>query len=128
MKRRYSSKQNFTSEQEDEIEKLVRFFRRINFTNSSQISNYIVKHNLGNEYPHIAGHLGLKNGDSEWTFEGGIAPKYYREICERLDLGNNGSKAEVIDFTSYAVSPQKRRININPSNDDGAICADDLPF
>ena len=92
----------FGKYQEQEINTLVNLFRNKGFSRSSDISNYIWKNKLGNMFPHISGYIEMSNGRDNWTFKGGIAPRYYREICERLELCNNGSRAQVVDFTSFA--------------------------
>ena len=100
-----SSKQIIGNAEEREVEELVAKFREMGFTKSAQISNYIRKHRLGFQFPNITGVLELKRGDGDcvdtWKFNGGIAPRFYREICNRLGLGNNGSNAEVSGFESY---------------------------
>ena len=92
----------FTTQQEREINTLVNMFRNMGFSQSSQISNYIWRHNLGNQFPHISGYLKMSNGADNWTFKGGIAPQFYREVCERLKLGNKGTDSFVVGFTSCA--------------------------
>lgn len=88
--------------EEEEVEALVAFFKGKGFSRSSQISNYIVEHELGKKFKHISGYLELSNGEEIWEFEGGISPRYYAQICDRLDLGNEGSDSHVAGFSSFA--------------------------
>jgi hypothetical protein len=43
----------------------------------------------------------MTDGYETWDFEGGIHPKYYAEICRRLDLDDNNTQSWVEDFKSY---------------------------
>ena len=88
--------------EEEEVEALVEFFKNKGFTLSSQISNYIIEHELGRKFKHISGYLELENDYEIWEFEGGISPKYYREICERLKVYNKGTDSRVLGFESFA--------------------------
>ena len=97
--------QHLNVDEECEVEQLVALFRNKGFTRSAQISHYIRKHQLGLQFPNISGFLELtrdRNGIADtWEFEGGIKPRFYRAICERLEIGNNGSDAQVSGFESY---------------------------
>ena len=86
---------------EKQIEELVAFFKPMRFSKSSQLSNYIVKHQLGYKYPDLCGYLELSNGYDTWEFEGAIAPNYYAEICYRLELDNENSDSIPQSFESY---------------------------
>ena len=95
-----------TEDEESEVSELVAEFSSMGFTSSAEVSRYIRDHNFGCRYPNISGFLELTKendiGDVDtWEFEGGIKPKFYREICRRLELGNNGSGARVTGFESY---------------------------
>lgn len=85
---------------ENEICDLVEFFKNKNYTRSCQISDYIKAHNLSSKYPNITGSLEMTNGDETWIFENGILPEYYAEICERLNIGNNGTVSWVTSYES----------------------------
>ena len=97
--------QPLSVDEEHEVEQLVTLFRGMGFKTSAQISHYIRKHRLGFQFPNISGFLELTrdiNGIADtWEFEGGIKPRFYRAICERLEIGNNGSDAQVSGFESY---------------------------
>ena len=94
------------SKAEREVGELVAFFASKGFHDSSQVSNYIRANKLGYKFPNISGFLELSRDDKSgitdtWVFEGGIAPRFYREICKRLGLANRGSRARVTGFKSY---------------------------
>lgn len=94
-----------TGDEEREVEELVALFSRMRFSRSAEISRYIRNHKLGYQFPNISGYLELTRDDDDgcdtWEFEGGIKPKFYREVCLRLGLGNQGSRARVTGFESY---------------------------
>ena len=97
-----SNKNKFTPEQEAEVNALVKFFKGKGFKRSSEISKYIRDNKLGKKFPNISGILQMSDNEGNaWNFEGGIAPAFYREICLRLELNDNGSYAHVDGFTSY---------------------------
>lgn len=98
----YNGKDMAKDDIEKEISELVTFFKMKGFTHSSQVSKYIRNNKLGKKYRNISGFLEMSNeeGDS-WTFEGGIAPQYYKEICHRLNLDNNRTDSFVVGFESY---------------------------
>lgn len=91
---------------EKQLEELVTFFEPKKFRKSSDLSKYIVEHQLGYKYPDLSGYLELTNGDDTWEFEGAIHPKYYAEVCYRLELENENSYSIPLDFESF-----RNRIN-----------------
>ena len=91
----------FDTNIEKQIEELVAFFKPMRFKKSSQLSNYIAENQLGYKYPDLSGYLELTNGDDTWEFEGAIHPKYYAEICYRLELDNENSDSIPKRFESY---------------------------
>ena len=97
--------QHLNVDEDREVEQLVALFQDMGFTRSAQISHYIREHRLGLKFPNISGFLELtRDGDGvtdTWEFEGGIKPRFYAEVCDRLGLNNNGSRARVIGFESY---------------------------
>ena len=97
--------QRMSVDESREVNQLVALFRGMGFTRSAQISHYIREHRLGLQFPNISGFLKLtrdKHGIADtWEFEGGIKPRFYRAICEMLEIGNNGSDAQVSGFESY---------------------------
>lgn len=87
--------------EEEEFEQLVAEMKPKEFTQSSQVSSYIVRHRLGNKYKNISGLLKMENGHSTWNFNGGFPPHLYRRLCMALGLGNKGTSSKVIGFTSF---------------------------
>lgn len=90
------------ADEKREVDALVAMFQDLHFTRSAQVSNYIRAHKLGFKFPHISGYLELtRGGDDTWEFEGGIKPKFYAAVCQRLHLDDNRSDARVTGFESY---------------------------
>ena len=71
------------------------------FTESAQVSYYIIRNRLGDKYKHISGVLEMENSDSSWKFNGGFPPKIYAMLCGRLNLGNRGTQSRVVGFTAF---------------------------
>ena len=91
----------FTTEEDKEINSLVEECRALKFNQSIQVSRYIVKNKLGYKYRLISGYVDFENQTHAWTLKGGIAPRFYREVCRRLRLANLQSKARVVGFRSF---------------------------
>lgn len=87
--------------EEAEFELLVAEMKPKDFTMSHQVSNYIIRHRLGDKYQNISGVLEMMNGSSSWKFNGGFPPKIYARLCERLYLSNKGTDSKVTGFTSF---------------------------
>lgn len=99
----YHKPVQMNSAQEREVDALVEMFKGFGFNRSAQVSRYIRDHKLGRQFPNIAGYLELdRDGVDRWEFEGGIKPCFYAEVCRRLELGDQGSRAHVVGFESYA--------------------------
>ena len=71
------------------------------FTQSSQVSHYIIHNRLGDKYKHISGVLEMINSHSSWKFNGGFPPHIYAKLCDRLGLGNKGTDSKVVGFTAF---------------------------
>jgi hypothetical protein len=100
--KRQRAKEKSQEEMEDqEFELLVAELQSEGFTQSSQVSSYIIQNKLGNKYQNISGVLEMKNSSSTWKFKGGFPPKIYAMVCERLNLGNKGTDSKVTKFTSF---------------------------
>ena len=84
-----------------ELHKLLTEMRPLHFRDSGALSEYIVENQLGYKYPHISGVVRMADADAEWDFHGGFPPKIYRIICEELKLGDRGTDARAISFTSF---------------------------
>lgn len=98
-----------SKEQRHEFEKLVREVGKKGFTQSAEVSKYIVKHQLGFKYPNISGHLEMSNSKDTWVFVGGFPPQIYAELCDRLDVGDKGTRATAGKFESFAELERKGR-------------------
>lgn len=84
-----------------ELELLVREVKQQRFTQSHEISKYIVKNRLGDKYRHLSGVLEMENDERSWGFDGGVSPKYYAQLCEKLELDNKNTRSWVSKFTPY---------------------------
>jgi cold shock CspA family protein len=87
--------------EKEEFRQLVAEMSALGFTHSKQVSAYIVRHRLGYKYQHISGILQMEMEGNVWNFNGGFPPKVYARLCEELKLGNQGSRAKPVAFTSY---------------------------
>lgn len=85
----------------DELNQLLVEMRPLGFTHSKQLSNYIVRHQLGYRYPNISGIVIMADGGTEWEFPGGFPPEIYRIICIELDLDNQRTSARPVRFTPF---------------------------
>lgn len=95
------SVKNIESVNEKEFNELVTELSVQGFTHSSEVSEYIVKKNLGAKYKNISGVLQMKKRGDEWSFEGGFPPDIYARLCQKLKLKNKGSQARPGEFTPY---------------------------
>ncbi|WP_036486558.1 cold shock domain-containing protein [Myxosarcina sp. GI1] len=84
-----------------ELHQLITEMRPLGFTNSKQLSNYIVRHQLGYRYPNISGIVIMEDGGEEWEFPGGFPTKIYTIICRELNLDNQRTSARVKNFESF---------------------------
>ena len=87
--------------EEEEFEQLVDEMQTKGFTQSSQVSHYIIRNRLGDKYKHISGVLEMANNHSSWKFNGGFPPHIYAKLCNRLGLGNKGTDSKVTGFTAF---------------------------
>lgn len=85
-----------------EFHRLVEEVKPLGFSHSCQVSKYIVKRRLGLRYKYISGHLRMMRGDSSWDFVGGIAPEWYRKLCEELKVVSLRTDAEPVEFESFS--------------------------
>lgn len=100
-KRQKENEEQIQKIKEEEFELLVVEVQSKGFTQSAQVSNYIIMNRLGDKYQNISGMLEMTNGDTSWNFNGGFPPRIYARLCEKLGLGNKGTNARVIGFTSF---------------------------
>lgn len=90
------------SEKEDkEFAQLVEEVKALGFTESRQVTQYIIKNKLGNKYKHISGVLEMERGADSWKYCGGFPPHIYARLCEALGLGSKDTGARVKSFKSY---------------------------
>ncbi|MFN5965119.1 MAG: cold shock domain-containing protein, partial [Pseudanabaena sp.] len=78
--------------EEEEFRQLVEEISALRFTQSKQVSAYIVRNRLGHKYKHISGILQMELGGEVWNFNGGFPPNIYARLCDALGLGNQGSR------------------------------------
>ncbi|WP_417642420.1 hypothetical protein [Enterobacter kobei] len=86
---------------EQEFNELVTELSALGFIYSSEVSEYIVKNNLGAKYKNIAGILQMKKNGDQWLFDGGFPRDIYARLCRKLKLKNKGSQAHPGEFTPY---------------------------
>ena len=84
-----------------EFEQLIKEVSSFRFTQSKDLSSYIIKNQLGNKYQNISGILEMEKDGNRWDFDGGFSPEIYAKICERLNLNNQFSGAKVVGFKSF---------------------------
>lgn len=87
--------------EEEEFRQLVAEMSALRFTQSKQVSAYIVRNRLGHKYKHISGILQMELDGEVWNFNGGFPPIIYARLCDALGLGNQGSRAVPLTFTPY---------------------------
>lgn len=105
-----------TASESEELFNLLEEMRPLGFSQSKDLSEYIVKNNLGRKYPNISGVVRMEEHGREWNFPGGFHPRLYAIICNELQLNNQRSEAKAIGFTSF-----------NIINSNGGLYFDELP-
>lgn len=98
---RIANKHRLEKTKADELHQLLTDMRPLGFRYSKQLSNYIIKYQLGYRYPNISGIVIMEDGGTTWEFPGGFPPTIYQIICRELGLANQGTSARVIDFDSF---------------------------
>lgn len=88
--------------EDDEFKALVEEVSAKGFTESRQVSNYIMANKLGRKYRHISGVLELERDGDAWRYHGGFPPHIYARLCEALGLGQKPSDARVAGFKSFS--------------------------
>lgn len=86
---------------EDEFKLLVQEIKPLKFTQSKQVSSYIMRNRLGHKYKNISGIVKMEMDGNTWDFNGGFPPKIYAQLCEELGLSNQGTHARVVSFNSF---------------------------
>lgn len=87
--------------EDEEFNALVEEVSAKGFTESKQVSNYIMTNKLGKKYRHISGILELERDGDAWRYHGGFPPHIYARLCEALGLGQKPSDARVAGFKSF---------------------------
>lgn len=86
---------------EEEYKQLIKEMKPLGFTNSNEISHYIMENNLGEKYKNISGIVKMEQDGSTWDFDGGFPKNIYRKICVDLGLDKARTTANAVGFESY---------------------------
>ena len=90
------------AEEEAEFKALVAEIAALGFTQSSQLSTYIRKKQLGYKYKKISGFLTMESGGRQWKFEGGFPTPIYARLCEELGFTKNRApSSRPVAFESF---------------------------
>ena len=84
-----------------EFDQLVAEIRPLDYSESSQVSRYIMKHKLGYKYRNISGIVKMKRDVDTWDFKGGFPPYVFARLCSELGLKSKKSAARVVGFTPF---------------------------
>jgi hypothetical protein len=84
-----------------ELINLLSEMRFLNFSNSGDLSDYIIENKLGYKYPNISGILTMTRGEDKWHFKGGFPKHIFKIICKELNLKHRESDAKPGNFTSF---------------------------
>ncbi len=95
--------------EDEEFQQLVEEVMAKGFTESRQVSHYIMTNKLGRKYRHISGVLEMERGEDAWRFHGGFPPHIYARLCDALGLGQKPSDARVAGFKSFSELNQETR-------------------
>ena len=95
--------------EEKEFEQLVSEMAPLGFTESAQVSAYIVRNKLGYKYKNISGILEMELNGNTWNFKGGFPPRIYARLCQELGLGNRETQAKPGKFESFKELADKHR-------------------
>ena len=95
------NKYTLPDEMAEELANLILEVESLNFSLSSELSNYITKNNLGRKYPNISGSVTMQNGVDTWSLNGGFPRNIYRIVCQELSLHGKGTTAQAVGFKSY---------------------------
>ena len=90
-----------------EFNQLVAEIQHFGFTESRELSQYIIKNKLGHKYKNISGILEMQKGNDTWNFKGGFPPNIYAMLCEELNFKGQGSEARPVGFTAFKDTPFK---------------------
>lgn len=96
-----NKKKNQEDIEEKEFEQLVAEIRPLGFTESKNVSRYIMNNRLGDKYKHISGVIKMEQDGNTWDFKGGFPTRIFARLCSELDLNNQNSRARVVGFTPF---------------------------
>lgn len=103
---------------------------KIEIYTNKQLNDYILSNKKLKQFPHLIGNLEMSDDSNEWTYKGGISPRWYKFICEELEIQKGQSQAKPGRFTSYSESLKKnsRKDNFTKSQQQEFFSDDDIPF
>ena len=87
--------------EEREFAQLVAEMKPLGFSESKDVSSYIVCNRLYLKYQNISGIVRMMKSGDMWDFKGGFPPKIYARLCEALELSNQGTRARAVGFTPF---------------------------
>lgn len=98
---RLAQRYDLSRVQAEELYSLLEDMASLGFESSKELSNHIVKHQLGYQYPNISGIVRMEQDGEQWDFPGGFPRGIYRIICDELGLRNQGTRARPVGFTPF---------------------------
>jgi cold shock CspA family protein len=99
--RRREAEEERRREARIELLLLLKELRPLKFKYSKELSDYIVKNQLGYRYPNISGIVTMEDGGTRWLFPGGFPREIFTIICKELRLANQRTSARAIHFESF---------------------------
>lgn len=87
--------------EDEEFKALVEEVSAKGFTQSRQVSQYIMANSLGRKYRNISGVLEFERDGDAWRYHGGFPPHIYARLCDALGLSQKPSDARVAGFKSF---------------------------
>lgn len=88
--------------EEIEFAQLVDEVKALGFTESRQVSSYIIANKLSAKYKYISGILEMERDQDAWQYRGGFPPRIYARLCDALGLGRKDSGARVKSFRAFS--------------------------
>jgi cold shock CspA family protein len=87
--------------EEKEFQKLLAEMKPLGFTESREVSAYIMDKRLGCKYRNISGVVRMEQDGTSWNFSGGFPPTIYARLCEELGLISQGTRARAVGFKPF---------------------------
>ena len=88
--------------EEIEFAQLVDEVKALGFTESRQVSSYIIANKLSAKYKYISGILEMERDQDAWQYRGGFPPRIYARLCDAFGLGRKDSGARVKSFRAFS--------------------------